>query len=154
MSLLPAFVRTLPSAWSTCPIYAKGAKLPSGNEACGKSPLGATHHQNWSPAETALHIERYPEVFKAVGVFTGPRSQGLVILDIDANLAQLKKKWGADLDAAPVVRSAKKNAAKYFFYVPREHWGEVCGLSLSASNEGWEVLWGLHERVLSWEAKQ
>ena len=142
MSLLPAFVRTLPSAWSTCPIYAKGAKLPSGNEACGKSPLGATHHQNWSPAETALHIERYPEVFKAVGVFTGPRSQGLVILDIDANLAQLKKKWGADLDAAPVVRSAKKNAAKYFFYVPREYWGEVCGLSLSASNEGWEVLWG------------
>lgn len=142
MSLLPAFVRTLPSAWSTCPIYAKGAKLPSGNEACGKSPLGATHHQDWSPAETALHIERYPEVFKAVGVFTGPRSQGLVILDIDANLAQLKKKWGADLDAAPVVRSAKKNAAKYFFYVPREYWGEVSGLSLSASNEGWEVLWG------------
>jgi hypothetical protein len=142
MSKLPAFVRSLPSAWATCPIYAKGVKLPSGKEACGKSPLGKTHHEDWSPAETALHIERNPEEFKAVGVFTGPRSNGLVILDIDANLAQLKKKWGQDLKAAPVVKSAKKNAAKYLFYVPREYWGEVDGLSLSASKEGWEVLWG------------
>ena len=142
MSKLPAFVRSLPSAWATCPIYAKGVKLPSGKEACGKSPLGKTHHEDWSPAETALHIERNPEEFKAVGVFTGPRSNGLVILDIDANLAQLKKKWGQDLKTAPVVKSAKRNAAKYLFYVPREYWGEVDGLSLSASNEGWEVLWG------------
>jgi len=142
MSKLPAFVRSLPSAWATCPIYAKGVKLPSGKEACGKSPLGKTHHEDWSPAETALHIERNPDEFKAVGVFTGPRSNGLVILDIDANLYQLKKKWGQDLKAAPVVKSAKKNAAKYLFYVPREYWGEVDGLSLSASKEGWEVLWG------------
>ena len=142
MSKLPAFVRSLPSAWATCPIYAKGVKLPSGKEACGKSPLGKTHHEDWSPAETALHIERNPREFKAVGVFTGPRSNGLVILDIDANLTQLKKKWGKDLAAAPVVKSAKRNAAKYLFYVPREYWGEVDGLSLSASNEGWEVLWG------------
>ena len=142
MSLLPAFVRTLPSAWATCPIYAKGVKLPSGKEACGKSPLGITHHEDWSPAETALHIERHPEQFKAVGVFTGPRSQGLVILDVDANLSVIKKKWGKDLAAAPVVKSTKKNAAKYLFYVPREQWGEVDGLSLSATKEGWEVLWG------------
>ena len=142
MTKLPAFVRSLPSTWATCPIYAKGVKLPSGKEACGKSPLGKTHHEDWSPAETALHIERFPEVYKAVGVFTGPRSQGLVILDIDANLTQLKKKWGKDLVDVPVVKSTKKNAAKYFFYVPREHWGEVDGLSLSATKEGWEVLWG------------
>lgn len=142
MSLLPAFVRTLPSAWATCPIYAKGVKLPSGKEAEGKSPLGRTWDEDWSPAETALHIERNPETFKAAGVWAGPRSNGLVILDIDRNLAQLKKKWSKDLDAAPVVKSTKKNAAKYFFYVPREHWGEVDGLSLSATDEGWEVLWG------------
>lgn len=142
MTKLPAFVRSLPSTWATCPIYAKGVKLPSGKEACGKSPLGKTHHEDWSPAETALHIERNPDTFKAVGVFTGPRSGGLVILDIDANLAQLKKKWGKDLAAAPVVKSTKKNAAKYLFYVPREYWGEVDGLSLSATKEGWEVLWG------------
>lgn len=139
---LVEFVRTIPNAWATCPIYAQGVKLPSGKEACGKSPLGITHHQNWSPAETALHIERNPDEFKAAGVFTGPRSEGLVILDIDANLAQLKKKWGNDLKVAPVVKSPKKNAAKYLFYVPREYWGEVDGLSLSAIGEGWEVLWG------------
>ena len=142
MTKLPAFVRSLPSTWSTCPIYAKGVKLPSGKEACGKSPLGKTHHEDWSPAETALHIERNADTFKAVGVFTGPRSQGLVILDIDANLTQLKKKWGKDLVDVPVVKSTKKNAAKYLFYVPRELWGEVDGLSLSATKEGWEVLWG------------
>ncbi|WP_366453759.1 AAA family ATPase [Limnobacter sp.] len=142
MSEFSAFVRTLPSAWATCPIYAKGVKLPKGGEACGKSPLGKTHHEDWSAAETALYIERHPDEFKAVGVFTGPRSQGLVILDIDANLAQLKKKWGTDLDAAPVIKSPRKNAAKYLFYVPREYWGEVDGLSLSGTNEGWEVLWG------------
>nr|WP_291810927.1 AAA family ATPase [Limnobacter sp.] len=116
--------------------------MPKGGEACGKSPLGKTHHEDWSAAETALYIERHPDEFKAVGVFTGPRSQGLVILDIDANLAQLKKKWGTDLDAAPVIKSPRKNAAKYLFYVPREYWGEVDGLSLSGTNEGWEVLWG------------
>ena len=113
MTRLPAFVRSLPSAWATCPIYAKGVKLPSGKEACGKSPLGKTHHEDWSPAETALHIERNPEEFQAVGVFTGPRSNGLVIIDIYAKLAQLKTKWGPDLAAAPVVESTKLTEAKY-----------------------------------------
>ena len=106
MSKLPAFVRSLPAAWATCPIYGKGVKLPSGKEACGKSPLGKTHHEDWSPAETALHIERHPREFKAVGVFTGPRSNGLVILDIDANLAQLKKRWGCLLYTSPSPRDA------------------------------------------------
>ena len=142
MSKLPAFVRSLPAAWATCPIYGKGVKLPSGKEACGKSPLGGTWHKHWSPAETALHIERNPQTFKAAGVWCGPRSNGLVILDIDYNLAQLKKKWGQDLAAAPLVKSTKKNAAKYLFYVPREYWGEIDGLSLKATDEGWEVLWG------------
>ena len=142
MSKLSGFVRTLPSFWATCPIYAQGAELPKGGLACGKSPLGVTHHENWSPEETALHIERHPEKFKAAGVFTGPRSEGLVILDVDLNLSIIRKKWGDDLDSTVVIESPKKNAAKYLFVVPREHWGEVEGLSLSASGEGWEVLWG------------
>ena len=142
MSKLSGFVRTLPSSWATCPIYAKGVELPKGGEACGKSPLGKTHHEDWSPEETALHIEKDPETFKAAGVFTGPRSGGLVILDVDLNLSTIKKKWGDDLNSTVVIESPKKNAAKYLFVVPREHWGEVEGLSLSASGEGWEVLWG------------
>ncbi len=142
MSKLSGFVRTLPSFWATCPIYAQGVELPKGGSACGKSPLGVTHHENWSPEETALHIEKHPETFKAAGVFTGPRSDGLVILDVDLNLSIIKKKWGDDLDSTVVIESPKKNAAKYLFVVPREHWGEVEGISLSASGEGWELLWG------------
>ena len=142
MTKLSGFVRTLPANWATCPIYAQGVELPKGGKACGKSPLGKTHHENWSPEETALHIEKHPETFKAAGVFTGPRSGGLVILDVDLNLSIVKKKWGDDLDSTVVIESPKKNAAKYLFVVPREYWGEVEGLSLSASGEGWEVLWG------------
>ncbi len=142
MTKLSGFVRTLPANWATCPIYAQGVELPKGGKACGKSPLGKTHHEDWSPEETALHIEKHPETFKAAGVFTGPRSGGLVILDVDLNLSTVKKKWGEDLDSTVVIESPKKNAAKYLFVVPREHWGEVEGLSLSASGEGWEVLWG------------
>tara|TARA_R100000030_G_scaffold27512_1_gene19956 strand:+ start:1376 stop:3799 length:2424 start_codon:yes stop_codon:yes gene_type:complete len=142
MTKLSGFVRTLPASWATCPIYAQGVELPKGGTACGKSPLGKTHHEDWSPEETALYIEKHPETFKAAGVFTGPRSGGLVILDVDLNLSTVKKKWGTDLDSTVVIESPKKNAAKYLFVVPKEYWGEVEGLSLSASGEGWEVLWG------------
>ena len=147
MSELCGFVRSLPSNWATCPIYAKGVELPAKDGqkpgvACGKSPLGKTHHENLSPDETALYLEKQPDKFKAVGVFTGPRSDGLVILDVDLNLATIKKKWGDDLDSTVVVESPKKNAAKYLFVVPKKYWGEVWGMSLSASGEGWEILWG------------
>ena len=56
MTKLSGFVRTLPANWATCPIYAQGVELPKGGTACGKSPLGKTHHEDWSPEETALHI--------------------------------------------------------------------------------------------------
>lgn len=142
MTKLSGFARTLPASWATCPIYAKGVKLPSGREAGGKSPLGSTHHEHWSPEDTALELEKNPDTFKAVGVFTGPRSGGLVILDVDDNLSALKKKWNKDLNSTVVVESPKRNAAKYLFVVPKELWGDVEDVSLSASGEGWEVLWG------------
>jgi hypothetical protein len=81
-------------------------------------------------------------VFKAVGVFTGPRSKGLVILDVDRNLAKLKGKWGESLQGAPVVTSTKANAAKYLYSVPEALWGEVSGFGLSDTGAGYEVLWG------------
>jgi hypothetical protein len=40
------------------------------------------------------------------------------------------------------VRSTKANAAKFLLRVPPEHWGEVKGVSLTASGAGYEVLWG------------
>ena len=141
MNLL-SFVRSLPNHWATAPIYKKGFALPKGGEACGKNPLGRAHHEKMSPEATALCIEKSPEVFQAVGVFTGPRSDGLVILDVDANLGAVVIKWGKDLSKAPRIKSPKEAAAKFLFTVPQELWTEVSDISLAASGEGWEVLWG------------
>jgi hypothetical protein len=94
------------------------------------------------PGDVALQIARKPEVFQAVGVFTGARSNGLVILDVDRNLARLKKGWGNTLEGAPVVTSTKGNAAKYLFRVPEALWGQVKGIGLSDTGAGYEVLWG------------
>lgn len=136
------FVRQLPEGYAYAPIYQKGAALPDGGVSKGKTPLGRAHHQVMGPADVALQIERAPEVFKAVGVFTGPRSRGLVILDVDANLAKLRRKWGESLDGAPMVTSTKRNAAKFLFRVAEDLWSQVKGVSLAATGAGYEVLWG------------
>ncbi len=124
------------------PIYVAGSKLQSGKESKGKAPLERSHHQVLNPADVALQIERRPEVFQAVGVFTGARSAGLVILDVDRNLSRLLKKWGETLEGAPKVTSTKANAAKYLFRVPEALWGDVKGFGLSDTGAGYEVLWG------------
>ena len=89
---LLAFVRQLPSGVAYAPIYAKDQAIQSGKLSKGKTPLEKSHHQVMGPADVALQIERKPDVFQAVGAFTGARSGGLVILDVDRNLARLKKK--------------------------------------------------------------
>jgi hypothetical protein len=139
---LLGFVRQLPLGIAYCPIYAKGQAIQSGKLSKGKTPLERAHHQVMTPADVALQIERRPEVFQAVGAFTGARSGGLVILDVDRNLARLKKKWGESLFGAPVVTSTKANAAKYLFRVPEALWGDVKGFGLSDTGAGYEVLWG------------
>jgi hypothetical protein len=139
---LLAFVRQLPVGMAYAPIYAKGEKLPSGSVSKGKTPTKRSHDEVMSPADVALQIERQPKVFQAVGVFTGGRSMGLVILDVDRNLSRLKKKWGESLEGAPVVTSTKANAAKYLFRVPEALWGSVQGFGLSDTGAGYEVLWG------------
>ncbi len=139
---LLAFVRQLPVGMAYAPIYAKGEKLPSGSVSKGKTPTKRSHDEVMSPADVALQIERQPKVFQAVGVFTGGRSMGLVILDVDRNLSRLKKKWGDSLEGAPVVTSTKANAAKYLFRVPEALWGSVQGFGLSDTGAGYEVLWG------------
>jgi hypothetical protein len=139
---LLAFVHQLPSGFAYAPIYVKGSHLQSGKESKGKTPLEKSHHVVMGPGDVALQIARKPEVFQAVGVFTGARSGGLVILDVDRNLARLKKGWGNTLDGAPVVTSTKGNAAKYLFRVPEALWGQVRGIGLSDTGAGYEVLWG------------
>jgi len=139
---LLAFVRQLPSGVAYAPIYAKDQPIQSGKLSKGKTPLEKSHHQVMGPADVALQIERRPEVFQAVGAFTGARSGGLVILDVDRNLARLKKKWGDSLEGAPIVTSTKQNAAKYLFRVPEALWASVKGFGLSDTGAGYEVLWG------------
>jgi hypothetical protein len=139
---LLAFVRQLPVGMAYAPIYARKYAIQSGKISKGKTPLEKSHHVVMTPADVALQIERKPDVFQAVGVFTGPRSAGLVILDVDRNLAKLKKKWGESLEGAPVVTSTKANAAKYLFRVPEELWTSVRGFGLSDTGAGYEVLWG------------
>jgi hypothetical protein len=139
---LLAFIKQLPAGIAYAPIYAKGCKLQSGKESKGKTPLERSHHQSMNAADVALQVERQPAVFQAVGAFTGPRSGGLVILDVDHNLSRLKKKWGETLENAPVVTSTKANAAKYLYRVPEALWGKVRGFGLSDTGSGYEVLWG------------
>jgi hypothetical protein len=136
------FVAQLPRGFAYAPIYVKGALLQSGKVSKGKTPLEKSHHVVLEPADVVLQIQRKPETFQAVGVFTGPRSGGLVILDVDRNLAKLAKKWGTTLEAAPKVTSTKANAAKYLYRVPEALWGEVKGFGLSDTGAGYEVLWG------------
>ena len=45
---------------------------------------------------------------QAVGLYTGIRGKGIVILDIDKDHAALKRKWSETLVGAPKITSTKK----------------------------------------------
>ena len=136
------FVRLLPSDWVLAPIYRKGAKMRSGKEATGKNPLEVAFDKDLGPADVALQLEKN-ENLGAVGLFTGMRGRGIVILDVDKNLAALKRKWGDSLKGAPVIKSTKHNAAKFIFRVPEELWNQVDGFGHGEDHkDGYEVLWG------------
>lgn len=138
-------IQSWPEHWATCPVYRKGYEIKNDDGsvdiADGKRPLNQSHRSTISPARTALRLEKYPEVFGAAGVFTGPRSRGLVILDVDANLAAIKEKYGADL-TGPNVVSTKRNACKYLFIIPEELWHTVSDCSHAFTKQGFEILWG------------
>ena len=143
------FIPDIPLNWVTCPIYAQGVLLPKRNEASpdrvsdGKVPFGKAWKQALTVNDSALMIEREPDKFKAIGIFTGQKSDGLVIFDVDKNLGAIEKKWGKDLKNAPKVTSLRKNAAKFLFKVPEDLVGEVASISQTAAgHEGWEILWG------------
>ena len=144
-----SFIPDIPLNWVTCPIYAQGVALPKRNDASpdrvsdGKVPYGKAWKQSLTVNDSALMIEREPDKFKAIGIFTGQKSDGLVIFDVDKNLGAIEKKWGKDLKNAPKVTSLRKNAAKFLFKVPEDLVGEVASISQTAAgHEGWEILWG------------
>ena len=104
----------MPLTWLTCPVYAEGVLLPKKDKSKpdtysdGKVPYGKAWHLKLNVNDSALMIEKQPDIYKAIGVFTGPRSDGLVMFDVDKNLGAIEKKWGKDLKNAPKITSLKK----------------------------------------------
>ena len=137
------FVKNLPEGLVYAPIYAKGARMKSGRPATGKNPLEDSFDDKFTPADVALAIKRNPDL-KAVGVFTGIRGNGIVILDVDRNLKRLLKQHGQTLHNAPCVTSTKTNAAKYLFRVPEDLWSQVEGRGLGDAD--YEILWNSHRQ--------
>jgi len=133
------FVKALPEALVYAAIYRKGAKMPSGKLAGGKNPTQESFDFLLGPADVALAAERNPDI-QAVGIFTGIRGKGIVILDVDRNLNKVIARWGDTLKDAPKVTSTKKNAAKYIFRVPENLWNEVEGRGLN-DDADYEILW-------------
>ena len=76
------FVKLLPANWVLAPIYRKGARMRSGKEATGKNPLEVSFDRQLKSSDVALQLEKN-ENLGAVGLFTGHRGRGMVILDVD-----------------------------------------------------------------------
>ena len=113
----------------------------SGKSATGKNPLEESYDREFGPADVALALRKNSDL-RAIGLFTGIRGKGVVILDVDKNLKNLQKIWGDSLKDAPKIKSPKKNAAKFIFRVPEELWGVVKGHGLREENGGeYEILW-------------
>ena len=111
------------------PIYKKNATMISGRKATGKNPLEDSWDRDFGPADVELALRKNPNL-QAVGIYTGIRGKGIVILDVDGDLKGLQKQWGHTLKGAPKITSTKKNAAKYLFRIPENLWSEVKGHGL------------------------
>jgi len=136
------FANSLVEGLVYAPIYKKGSLMKSGKQATGKNPLEESYDREFGPADVALALRKNTDL-QAVGLFTGIRGKGIVILDVDKNHQKLLQGWGNTLDNAPQVTSPKKNAAKYIFKIPEELWGSVKGHGLRQEDGGdYEILWG------------
>jgi len=136
------FANSLVEGLVYAPIYRKGSLMKSGKPATGKNPLEESYDREFGPADVALALRKNSDL-QAVGLFTGIRGKGIVILDVDKNHQKLLQGWGNTLDDAPQITSPKKNAAKYIFKLPEELWGSVKGHGLRQEDGGdYEILWG------------
>jgi len=142
------FANSLVEGLVYAPIYKKGSLMNSGRPATGKNPLEESYEREFGPADVVLAFKKNPDL-QAVGLFTGIRGKGVVILDVDKNHENLSKQWGSTLEKAPKIVSPKKNAAKYIFRVPEELWGSVKGHGLRQEDGGdYEILWGPNRQGL------
>ena len=79
---LQQFVKKLPKHLVYAPIYRKGVEIKSREgkilEATGKNPFGESYERQFSPDDVAYVLEKYPDRFGAIGLFTGLKGKGLV----------------------------------------------------------------------------
>ena len=142
------FANSLVEGLVYAPIYKKGSLMKSGKPATGKNPLEESYDREFGPADVVLALRKNSDL-QAVGLFTGIRGKGIVILDVDKNHKNLSKQWGSTLANAPKITSPKKNAAKYIFRVPEALWGSVKGHGLRQEDGGdYEILWGPNRQGL------
>ena len=142
------FANSLVEGLVYAPIYKKGSLMKSGKPATGKNPLEESYDREFGPADVVLALKKNSDL-QAVGLFTGIRGKGIVILDVDKNHKNLSKQWGSTLANAPKITSPKKNAAKYIFRVPEVLWGSVRGHGLRQEDGGdYEILWGPNRQGL------
>ena len=97
---LADFCKSLPLGLTLAPIYRKGEKMESGAIATGKNPVEAAFKRNLNRDDAALILERSSKV-SALGLFTGQKGNGVVILDVDANLTQLPRSGAIPWMALP-----------------------------------------------------
>ena len=143
-----SFVKTLPENLVYAPIYKKDALMKSGRKATGKNPLEESWERDFDKHDVELAIEKNPDL-QAIGLYTGIRGKGIVILDIDKDHSVLKRKWSETLIGAPKITSTKKDAAKYVFTVPEALWGDVKVHGLRKEEGGnYEILWGRRQGVI------
>ena len=139
---LKEFVKGLPEDLVLSLCYRKGVLDWKDEPADGKQPItGFTKNApSKTKAAALLAVENIPTI-GSVGLWTGEKGKGIVILDVDANLASLKRKWGDALGEPPTITSTKANAAKYVYRVPEALWGGVAGFG--NRGDGYECLWGV-----------
>ena len=81
---LQQFVKSLPKHLVYAPIYRKEVEIRSKEgkviKATGKNPYGEAYERNFSPDDVVYVLDKYPDRFGAVGLFTGSKGKTHQIL--------------------------------------------------------------------------
>jgi hypothetical protein len=132
----------IPVDWSLVPV--NGSKKPA-DIYTGKG------FRDWQNSRLKLaDLLSEPRYVQAIGVLTGPASNGLLVIDIDSKDGRqlLEEITGSSLFDFPVTiccTSGKKDTQKLFFNVPEmARWGDL----RTAHPPGLDVLWSGCQAVM------
>lgn len=138
-------LRRLPGQWRLAPIHRKGSCNSE-----GKTPLDESRKEDFD-AHKVLDKLRSNLRYSAVGVWMGPRSGGLICVDVDHEdgTTYIHEKYGADaLPASFSVKSPVAGHIKHFYTVPPLYWGSGKGDILSSNDGMFEILWDGRQGII------